>query len=173
MRKFVGVTFIFLLFIVLIFLVYGIVKKSGEKALIENRIATLPKFSFVDLECNLFSSDSINEGPLLIVKFHPECEHCQYEISEIFHSSIPFSGTKILFITNSSREKTKQFFSQFDKSVMSQAIILIDSSYAFSNIFGKDIVPSNYIYDRDLKLTRALYGEYKIEIMEKLLGLHE
>jgi thiol-disulfide isomerase/thioredoxin len=173
MKNLVRITIVILILICISFFIYGIIKKSSKKASIEEKISSLPEFSFVDVDGKVFSSTYIKEGPVLIVKFHPECEHCQYEISEILSSKIPLNPVKVLFITNSSKENAIQFFSQFDKSRLVDSRILIDTAFLFMEIFGKDLVPSNYIYDKDLKLRKALYGEYKVEVIEKLLGLNE
>jgi hypothetical protein len=173
MKNLARITIIILILSSLTYLMYGIIRKSGEKSTIERRISSLPDFSFVDLNGSGFYSRDIKEGPVLIVKFHPECEHCQYEVSEILNSKIPHSRTKVLFITNSSKENSIRFFSQFDKSKLVYSSILLDTAYIFSEIFGKDIVPSNYIYDTELKLKEVLYGEYKVDVLEKLLGIYE
>ena len=173
MRKLItGIVALLLLFTIS-FLVAGIVRKSNEKEITDNRISSLPVFTFVDLTGEKFSSGCIREGPVLIVKFHPECEHCQYEISEILRSKIPGSGIKVLLITNAGRKNVLDFLSQFDITGYHNIIPLIDTAFIFSDVFGKDLVPSNYIYNKELKLVKALYGEYKIEKIQNLLGLGE
>lgn len=173
MRKLIASVILLLFLSIVSFFVIGIIRKNSERVLVENRISSLPSFSFVDLKDNTFNSNSIEEGPVLIVKFHPECDHCRYEISEILNSGIPDGEVKVLLISSADCKTVTRFLSQFDIAGKHSIIPLIDTSFVFSDIFGKDIVPSNYIYDRDLKLVKALYGEYKIETIEKYLGISE
>lgn len=173
MRKVIILLILIVFLSVTIFLVLGIIKKSDGKILAEKRISSFPSFSFIELDDSIFSSDSIKEGPVLIVRFHPECDHCLYEISEILKSKIPESGTKILLISGADRNSVSEFLSCFDIDLNNSIITLIDGSYVFDDIFGKDIVPSNYIYNKELQLVKALYGEYRIETIEKYLGIDE
>jgi len=145
------------------FLVFGITRKTKEKALMEEQISKLPSFSFVMLDNTVYNSDSIKEGPVLIVRFHPECEHCQYEISELLKSKIPDSGIKVLLISDAERNIVISFLNQFNISEKQKIIPLLDTAFVFGEIFGKDIVPSTYIYNKDLELVEVLPGEYKIE----------
>ena len=145
------------------FLVFGITRKTKEKALMEEQISKLPSFSFVMLDNTVYNSDNIKEGPVLIVRFHPECEHCQYEISELLKSKIPDSGIKVLLISDAERNIVISFLNQFNISEKQKIIPLLDTAFVFGEIFGKDIVPSTYIYNKDLELVEVLPGEYKIE----------
>ena len=171
MRKPVVIVISILFLSVMLLLFSGILQKSKQKALKEDRISSLPSFSFIDLENRKFYSDSIAEGPVLIVRFHPECEHCQYEISEIFKSKIPDSRATILLISSAQRDSITAFLASYKKAECNKIITLIDESYLFGEIFGRDILPSNYIYDKELKLIKVLYGEHKIETIIKYLGI--
>lgn len=173
MRKVIAITGAVISICVLVYLVNGIIRKTNSLKDSETQINTLPSFSFPDLNLKPFYSDSIIEGPVLIVKFHPECEHCQYELTEIFNSPIPKTGIKVLLITNAEIGKTTDYISTFELAGRNNIITLIDTAAVFGEIFGRDIVPSNFIYDRDLKLVAALFGEYKVESIMKYLGLNE
>ena len=157
----ISVSAIFIL--TLAFLVFGIARKTKERGLRDEQISRLPSFSFTSLDGTSFHSESITEGPVLIVKFHPECEHCQYEISELMKSKIPDSGVRILLISSAERDVVRKFLEQFNIDEKQGVIPLLDTAFIFNEIFGKDIVPSNYIYNKELKLVKTLFGEYKIE----------
>lgn len=169
MRKLIKFLVITGVFVFVAFLIYGILKKADEKVISERSISALPRFSFITLSDSSFMSDSITEGPLLILRFHPECEHCQYEISEISKSNIPSSGVKLLLITSADRNSVMKFLGQFDFPDDETVIPLFDPDGTFYKYFGKDIVPSSYIYNKELKLVKALYGEYKVETIIKYL----
>src|SRR5450759_3318541 len=80
--------------------VIGIIGKVQRQRLIEDKISRFPTFSFMTLSNRLFNSSEIKEGPILVFHFHPECEHCQYEISEIFKSNVPKSFRNVFLISS-------------------------------------------------------------------------
>ena len=118
-----------------------------------------------------FNSSDISKGPVLVIRFNPECEHCQYEITEILNSNIPVSGINVIMVSSADTDSIRKLFTKFDLSEFPSIIPLVDTSYIFGDIFGSDIVPSNYIYDKKLDLVKVLYGEVKMEtIFKYLLG---
>lgn len=173
MRRIIVISVVTIFLLVISYFVFGIVKKTRERSIIEEQISKLPSFSFTTLQDTLFNSLIIKEGPVLIVRFHPECEHCQYEISELFRSKITESGVKVLLITGADKDMVISFLDQFSISQRESVITLLDTAFIFNEIFGADIVPSNYIYNKDLELVKVLNGEYKIETILKYLGKSE
>lgn len=168
MRKVTIIIMITGVFSLLTFMVCGIIRKANSAKM----ITVLPGFKLKTLTGSIFESDSITEGPLLIVIFSPECGHCEYEISEISKSDILLSGAKLLLVTSADSNSTAKFLKQFnldDKKV----IPLLDNDDTLYRIFGKAIVPSIYIYNKKLDLIKALYGEYKIETILKYLQFEE
>ena len=169
MRRIILVLVILLFAVSATFLVSGIFQKIQKQNRITEKISRLPSFSFVTLNDNLFNSSDIKGGPVLLVRFHPECEHCQYEISELLKSDIPASGTSIILVSGADPDAIKEFLNRFNYSDYPSVIALADTSYSFGDIFGSEIVPSNYIYDKELELVKVLFGEVKTETILKYL----
>jgi thiol-disulfide isomerase/thioredoxin len=151
------------------FLILRMINKVQKHKQITEKIARLPSFSFMTLTHETFNSSEIRKGPVLVIRFHPECEHCQYEISEILKSNIPASGASVIMVSSADPDSIRKFISQFDYSEYPAIITLTDTSYLFGDIFGSDIVPSNYIYNKELDLVKVLYGEVKTETILKYL----
>ena len=158
---------------ILSFFINGIVKKVKVHSSTEEQISVLPRFSLPSTHGIIINTSDIKEGPVLIVRFHPECDHCRYELTEIFRSIIPEKNIKVLLISNADRESIKSFMSGFETGEKQNIITLIDSACVLCDIFSKNVIPSNYIYDEDLKLVKSLYGEYKIETILKYLDIGE
>ncbi len=152
-----------------VFLVTAIAKKISIIKQVSEKIKTLPQFSFVTLDNEIFSSTDIKSGPLLIVRFHPECEHCHYEISEIIKNITDLPDGLILLISDAPSDSIRKFMEHFSESRLTGIVSLADPSSEFGTIFGSDIVPSNYIYDRDLKLVKIFYGEVKPDVLINLM----
>jgi hypothetical protein len=161
------------LILVLSTLVICVIRKISGDRLKINKLASLPSFSFIAIDGSNFNSSEIKTGPVLIVRFHPECDHCQYEISQIFKSEIPSLVNKFLLISSAPPDSISKFLNQFHYSDYPSAIALADSNNSFSDIFGRDIVPSNYIYNEELKLVKIIFGEVKPETICKYLLLSD
>ena len=146
-----------------LFLVVGSVRKIQKRRLADERISLFPTFSYMTLLNNPFNSSNIKEGPILIVHFHPECEHCQYEVSEIFKSNIPKSFPEVILISSAHPDSIRNFLKQFNYTDYKSVIPLVDTSFSFQEIFGKGSIPSSYIYSRKLKLIKVFHGEVKTE----------
>ena len=173
MRRIVlGSVIVFVIFLALFF-VTGIIIKVQKQRLSDERISRFPSFSFMTLSKRPFISSEIKEGPVLLVHFHPECEHCQYEISEIFKSNIPKSFSKVILISSANPDSIKTFLNQFNYTDFKSAIPLVDTAYSFQEIFGKGSIPSSYIYSKNLKLIKAIHGEVKPENILNLLIQNE
>lgn len=170
MRKIVLIATAGLFILIMSYLTYGTIMKSEERKAMEKKISVFPSFSLTTLQGNEFNSGEIKEGPVLVILFHPECAHCQYEISGIMESRIPASVSKILMVSGANRNDILQFSRQNKLSLLKNALILVDSSYIFGDIFGNNVVPSNYIYGKDLNLIKAFHGECRIETLQKYIS---
>ena len=163
------IVFVGLLSVILI----GIYGKIKENKLVEEKISTLPHFSLPDLNGKIFSSSEIKKGPVLLVRFHPECEHCRYELNEIFNSGLTRKGVMVLLVSGAPENTVSGFMAQFDAGKTDSIITMTDTAWVLSDIFSRNVIPSSYIYDTDLKLVKSLYGEYKIETILKYLEAGE
>lgn len=152
-------------------LVHKIIDGINDKEVISDKISSLPHFIFNTLNGESFNSDEILTGPLLLIRFHPECDHCKYEIEEI--TRLPGSDLKVLLISDANTENVINFMKQFDIRNKSNIIPLIDSENKLNEIFGMGIIPSNFIYNSNLKLVKVLSGEHKTETLLKYLNTHE
>jgi hypothetical protein len=150
-------------------LIFGMTDRVQQIKLAGQKTKRLPAFSFTTLTGEKFNSSEIRTGPLLVVRFHPECEHCQYEISEIIKSNLPVSGTKIILVSSAEKVAVINFLSQFDLSHFSGITALIDTSCIFGEIFGSNTVPVNYLYNKELELVKTFNGEVKTETILKYL----
>jgi thiol-disulfide isomerase/thioredoxin len=169
MRKVILSVFIMVFAISAVLLVTGILKKARKHKQISEMISKLPSFSFIKLTNETFNSSEIKRGPVLIVRFHRECEHCQYEISELLKSSIPGYAANVILVSSDYPDSIRRFLNKFKYTDYPSVIPLADTSYAFGDIFGSDIIPSNYIYNKDLDLVKVLSGEVKTGTILKYL----
>jgi len=169
MKKTIARLTVALILLAVLLLTAGIVRKAGRANEIAERVKNLPDFAFPNIEGGLFSSDEITKGPLLVTYFHPECDHCQYEISSLFKSNILDGNTKVVMVSFAGPEMTRAFTEKFKTVNDTLLWVLSDTSMDFREIFGTDVIPSNFIYDENLRLVKALKGEIRTETIFKYL----
>lgn len=161
---------IFLIFIgVFSLLIYGISVRIAKVNNMGKSIQSLPDFTFFTLDGKPFKSSDIKAGPVLIAYYHPECEHCQYEINGLFNKLEKINETKILLISFAERDSINAFFRDRMSQMNENIILLIDDSLSFKTYFSTSVVPSTFIYDKELKLKKMYKGEVKPDAIIDLL----
>jgi peroxiredoxin len=169
MKKMLLLVFVIILTGLTAILITGIVTKTHKRKIVKERIRTLPSFSLKTLSDTLFSSDQIKEGPALVLFFHPECEHCKYEITTLFKNWVKTSGIHVLLISNAERDEIKNFLREKELLDRPGIISLVDETCSLRNYFRAELVPAAFIYDKKLKLVRCFQGEARPEIILKYL----
>ena len=165
MRK--TIKYLLLVFLLLVggFLIYQVVIGYVAKKEAETRIQTLPNVEFVSLTGDLVDLHSFDKTkPLVIIYFHPECEHCQYEAKEIGQNAKAFEHCQLVMITrDDSIQRVNDFISKYNLFEVDNIEILLDNKNQFKKTFGKALIPSVYIYDKSQKLKKQYLGETKQE----------
>jgi len=158
-----------ILLLILAVFIYGFAGKLKKQKETKNKIKSLPHFSFNTLNGKVFSSEEIGAGPLVIMFFHPECEHCQYEISELIKLRPLIQEYDFLLISNADKKSVQKFIDDYSINDLSRLKVLIDEEYRFGEFFGTNTVPSTFIYGRNLKLRKSYKGEVMPEAILKFL----
>jgi peroxiredoxin len=95
MRKTVKYLIIVIIGFVTGYLVVQVSSKYNEKKEAEIRIQTLPGVAFTSVFGDTINLQAFDRSlALVLVYFHPECEHCQYEAQEIGQNANVFSNTR-------------------------------------------------------------------------------
>ena len=132
---------------------------------IGNQIQTLQHCCFESLGGKETCIDEFNpEQPTVIIYFNPECEHCQYEASEIGKSSDQFEKVNMVLITSDdSTLRIEAFAMKYHLWEVDNLTILIDRKRHFKNYFGTTVVPSLFLYGTNRKLFKVWKGEIQIK----------
>jgi len=154
-----------LLFLVLAIGIYNRIKAGHSE-----ETGKLPYLALLTIDDKGFNTSEIRTGPVLVVHFNPECDHCKYEIQGIIESEMPSMGFRILLITQAPKDSVINFYRDYSISNYSSITVLLDSSGLFSENFKSKVIPSNYLYDKNLNLIKVLEGEYKTETIIKYLS---
>ncbi len=148
----------------------SIYKSIKEKKAVAERIRITPSFSFDDLYGYTFQNTDVNIGrSCLLIYFHPDCEHCQYEASLFIPNRRELTPYQILMISSDSIQNIKKFEEKYHLNEMDNVVMLHDPNYDFEKIFGTKMIPTSFIYDKKQKLKKIFKGEVKIEAILKNL----
>lgn len=101
---------------------------------------------------------------LMLVHFHSECEHCQYEL-ELFDQNLPaLSGTRIVLLTFEDdffeKDKKQTWPSLADAANVTWGVV---DKGEFVDRFGIGVTPAIFIFDKTDTLRSKIVGEAKLE----------
>ncbi len=165
MSKVFKLVIIGLLLLVVGYLIYNVTAGYKKSKIAEQKAQTLPNVQFTSLEGVLVNLQSYDKTiPLIIIYFHPECEHCQYEAGEIGQNAAAFKNCQLVMVTaDDSLKRINQFCNNYHLWEVDNLEVLQDKKYLFKKTFGKAVVPSVYIYNSERKLKKKFLGETKPE----------
>ncbi len=155
--------------VLLVFLIIGILIRRVKAEQAYDRIKMLPDLVLTDIRGDTIRTSHIHNGPVLITFFHPECDHCVYEISSLFNSSLCDSLLTILLISNADRSEILSFMQKFNIDKTSDLHIIQDPEFRMNDLFGAAVMPSNFIYNDRLQLAKVFKGATKPEAFMRYL----
>lgn len=165
MRKFLKYLLLALLLIVCFWLVTRTYQSYQSKKEAAERVQTLQHVCFELLTGGTVCIDEFDSRkPTFIIYFHPECEHCQYEASEIGKQSEQFAKANMILITpDDSTKRVEAFAAKYHLWEVDNLVVLLDRNHQFLKSFGTAVFPSVFIYEADKKLLKIYKGEVKME----------
>ena len=141
----------------------------------ENHIQTLQHGCFESLNGGQICIDEFDpRKPTVIIYFHPECEHCQYEASEIGKNPERFGKVNTIMVTpDDSIKRVEVFAIKYRLWEVDNLTILLDRKNQFKNQFGASIIPSVFIYGSDKKLLKMYKGEVQMKVIVQIIEGNE
>lgn len=153
-----------------IFLIYNIIKKYNHNKMVASQKKILPGFQLYTQEEKPFSTKELQEHkPICIFYYNAECEHCQYEATQISKNINAFKNTQVLMVSTNVPKETAVFAKTYHLDAAG-FIWLYDKEYNFYKWFGRAITPSVYIYNAQRRLIKEYTGEVKVEAVTKYLS---
>lgn len=141
--------------------------KAEEAA---EKIRRLPLLTMTDIYGKPFSTANLTSGPLLITFFHPDCEFCKFEISSLLAIDDISAKFIIVLVSYADTAEIISFAKQLGITDSSGFSILHDPYLEYSNMFGAEMIPSNYIYDDSLRLVKVFKGSVRPETILKYIN---
>ncbi len=170
MKKYLKIITISSSIFLFFFLGYQVFAKITIKSKVEKKLQTIPDFSFLTLENNVFSNKELEkEKPAIFIYFNSECDYCQYEATIIQENIHQFDNIQILFVSFEDKEAIHTFSKQFELHIYDNVTFLSDTKGDFSERFGATSVPYLLIYDKKQKLVKKHKGLLNIGTILKAI----
>lgn len=113
MKKTISITILLIIISSLCYFGYNAIQKRAKITTSEKKSKHLPSILFYNLNETEFTYKNKDKNQTLIIYFHPECEHCQYEAKELLAHKTKFINTKILMISPAPLEQIKAFYNTY------------------------------------------------------------
>lgn len=110
---------------------------------------------------------SIAKASTIILFFHPECEHCQYEAKVISEKQQDFVGTNIWWVSMADSAVIRGFSKKYGLQNLPNNYFGHLPGEKITQTFGSVSVPHIFIYDKHQVLQKEFKGETKIEALLK------
>lgn len=169
MKKAIVITLLLVIISALCYFGYNAIQKRARITASEKKSEYLPQLTFYQLNETPFTYQNPKEKQTVIIYFHPECEHCQYEAQELLANKTKFVNTKILMVSPAPLAQLKQFYTDYQLAEISFLNVLWDKERKFEGYFGASTFPTIFIYNGKNKLLKKYKGEAKIEAILKHL----
>ncbi|MFA6947141.1 MAG: redoxin domain-containing protein [Pedobacter sp.] len=112
--------------------------------------------------------------PTVIIYFNPECDHCQYEATEIGRQPERFAKANMILITPyDSTKRIEAFADKYKLWQVDNLVVLLDRNFQFKKYFGTSVFPSVFIYGANKRLLKQFIGEVKMEAVLKIIDGNE
>jgi len=138
------------------------------KDALAEQLKRLPSLSAVRYT-NPTSSVMLNDKPTVIILFDPDCEHCQYEATQIRQQQAAFAHTSVYWLTTQPLNKARAFAQQYGLDTLSMMHVGALTREEAYQAFGPTGVPHIFIYGADKRLRKEYKGEVKVEAILKYL----
>lgn len=158
MRKNIKLLFGIVLITVVSLLAYNIYKNIQHKNTIAKQIASIPNFSFLDLQGNTFTKENLTKKPTLFYYYNSECDFCKKKASLIYENLETFKNTQVVFISHEQTNAIISFAKEYHLLEQPNITFLEDRKLIFSKVFNAKKVPYLILYDAKQKLIKQFKG---------------
>jgi peroxiredoxin len=168
-KKYILTGMLVLLFAGIGILIAKTIRTNNHKKQVSEQLKMIPNFEAYNMDSLKVSHTEFNKKPTIIVYFNTECEHCQYEASQIMKYQDKFKDVNLYMLSAENTTKIKAFAHKMglDKiSNLELGKITVKESF---EVFAFTSIPDILIYNASGELQKHFKGETKIESILKYL----
>ena len=167
MKKQVLLGLIFLILAISAFLGYQSYKKIKAGKAFSMQIQQLPEpvlFQWIG------KAAQKNNKSTVVLFFHPDCEHCQYEAKAMMEQRNAFTDINVWWISAADTSAIKTFSQTFVLAKFPNTYLAHIPAGKIIQTFGSVSVPHIFIYDEQGILQKQFKGETKIDAILKYIN---
>ncbi len=170
MKQKIGKVLLLIPILFIVLFACAILRRKAQTDSDAERISILPALVLTDLDGNKYNTSQLSSGPLLVTFFHPECDHCRYELTSLMTDGSFNRNVEVLLISYEEETKIRSFIKELRLSDLPNVHVVHDQDYKLSHLFGATIIPANFIYNDSLFLVKRFKGSVKPETIMKYLN---
>ena len=135
-------------------------KKQPEQAM--PPVNELPAMLLTQKDGSIVDAKNL-EGKIVLIFFHPDCDHCQREAKEIEEHKDDFIGYKIYFISSDPMPQLVKFEEDYHLGNLPNVTFATTRVEFIMGNYGPIAAPSLFIYSAERRLVKKFIGETKID----------
>jgi glutaredoxin len=149
------------------FFSYQSYRKIEAKKIFTEQVKYLPSSSIFQW---IGKKPKMNEFSTIVLFFHPECEHCQYEAKAITEKQKEFAGVNLWWISIADSSSIKTFDKKYTLETHPNTYLACLKGEKITQVFGSISVPHIFIYGKEQTLQKEFKGETKVEALLKYVA---
>lgn len=162
-KKYILTGILVLLFTGIGILIAKTIRTNNHKKQVSEQLKMIPNFETYNMDSLKVSYTEFNEKPTVILYFNTECEHCQYEATQIVKYQDKFKDVNLCMLSAENITQVKIFAHKMglDKITnLEMGKITVKESF---DVFAFTSIPDILIYNASGQLQKHFKGETKIE----------
>jgi hypothetical protein len=166
-KKFILFTLFTLVCIGVFWMGYSSIQKIALKKKVADSLKSIPVFKANSPDSTLISLQQ--KTPTAIIYFNTDCDHCQYEATQIKKNILKFRNAQILMLSIEPLTNIRTFITKYRLENLDNLRVGQISGKTAVETFGFKSVPHILIYNAESQLVKEYKGETKIEAILKYL----
>ena len=149
------------------FMIYLIIERVTHRRLTRQNLEILDNFPIFNFDSTRIHLSSNRKS--ILVYFDSGCEHCQYELNQIFINKNSFRDSDVVLMSSELISTIKIYAeTNYPVDLANIRFAKINQTDAY-NTFGSLAVPQIFIYGTDGVLIKEFRGETKMEVVLQYL----
>lgn len=170
MKKKIAISVIISLILFSLFFVarqqYTIYNTSTKQ---QNKTDKLPVLNLLSTNGERIITTSFRESSKdkLLVLFNSDCDHCDYQITELINNALKLNKLLVFFISSEPISTLKKYGEKFSITRFENIRMFNLDFTSLTETFDSSITPTLYLYNSDNTLVKQYKGETPLDILLK------
>ena len=147
---------------------YSAIQKIATKKQVAESLKSMPTFKVTNPDSTQIKLQE--NTPTAIIYFNTDCDHCQYEATQIQKNISKFNNAQLLMLSIEPLANIRKFIKTYRLEGFSNLQVGQITGKTAVETFGFKSVPHILIYNADNQLVKEYKGETKIEAILKYLA---